>query len=125
MWERDVMRSLNKNKRQLHYALYLGDNAIQDEYGNETGEYMPVYGDIISFHGNVSAASGEDAVQAFGSFTSYARVLCVADNECPISERSMVWFGVDTKDPPNYVVTRKADSKNGILYALQEVTVRL
>lgn len=119
------MRSLNKNKRQFHYALYLGDNAIRDEYGNETGEYIPVYGDITPLRGNVSSSSGEDAVQAFGSFTNYTRVLCVSDNDCSISERSVVWFGVATTEPYNYVVTRKADSKNGILYALQEVKVSI
>jgi hypothetical protein len=35
-----------------------------------------------------------------------------------------VWFGVPTTGPHNYIVKRKADSKNGILYALQEVKVR-
>lgn len=118
------MRSLNKNKRQLYYALYRGDNAIRDEYGNETGEYIPVYGDITPLLGNVSASSGEDVVQAFGSFTNYTRVLCVSDNGCPISERSVVWFGVAITEPYNYIVTRKADSRNGVLYALQEVKVR-
>lgn len=119
------MRSLNKNKRGLHYALYVGDQAIRDEYGNETGEYLPIYGNITPLMCNVSSASGEDAVQAFGSLTNYTRVLCVADPNCPIAERTTVWFGVDTKEPHNYVVVRKADSKNGVLYALQEVVVRV
>lgn len=118
------MRSLNKNKRQIHYALYVGEESIKDEYGNETGELLPKYGDKVSFEGNISAASGEDAVQAFGSFTNYTRVLCVADSNCPIAEQTVVWFGVSTEEPYNYIVTRKADSKNGTLYALQEVKVR-
>lgn len=118
------MRSLGKNKRQIHYALYSGDESIKDEYGNETGEREPIYGEAILYQGNVSSASGEDAVQAFGSFTNYTRVLCVADVNCPIAEQTVVWFGVATTEPYNYIVTRKADSKNGILYALQEVKVR-
>ena len=117
------MRSLNRNKRQLYYALHLEDKTILDEYGNESGESEPVYGDAIELHGNISAASGEDVAQAFGNFTNYTRVLCVADISCPMAVRSIVWFGVDVGKPHNYVVTRKADSKNGILYALQEVTV--
>lgn len=117
------MRSLNRNKRLIHYALYVGDNAIIDEYGNETGEYLPVYGDAVALRCNVSSATGEDAVQAFGSFTNYTRTICVSDSDCPITERSVVWFGIDPKEPYNYVVTRKADSKNGIMYALQEVAV--
>lgn len=117
------MRSLNRNKRQLYYALHIKDVAILDEYGNESGESEPVYGDVRELRGNISAASGEDMAQAFGNFTNYSRVLCVADNLCPIAERAIVWFGVGADKPHNYVVTRKADSKNGILYALQEVTV--
>lgn len=118
------MRGLNRNKRQIYYALYTGENPIMDEYGNETGESSPTYGDITPLSCNVSSASGEEAVQAFGSFTNYTRVICVADNRCPISEQTVVWFGVTTDEPYNYIVTRKADSKNGILYALQEVVVR-
>lgn len=119
------MRSLNKNKQLIHYALYLGDRAIVDEYGDETGEYLPVYGEAVALRCNVSSAVGEDAVQAFGSFTNYTRIACVADATCPIEERSIVWFGVDPTEPYNYIVTRKADSKNGIMYALQEVVVRV
>lgn len=117
------MRSLNRNKRKLYYALYTGAEPIFDEYGNETGETKLIYGKATPFYGNVSAASGEEAVQAFGSFTNYSRTLSVADNNCPITENSIVWFGIEPTEPHNYIVTRKADSRNGILYALQEVTV--
>jgi hypothetical protein len=117
------MRSLNKNKRGIYYALYIGETPILDEYGNETGESDPTYGDMIELRCNVSGASGEEAVQAFGSFPNYSRVICVADNNCPIEEQTVVWFGVAPTEPYNYIVTRKADSKNGILYALQEVKV--
>ena len=117
------MRSLNRNKRQIHYALRTGEIANIDEYGNETSEYTPVYGVTTPLLCNVSAASGQDAVRAFGNFTGYSRILFVADNNCPIDENTIIWFNVDQNEPHNYIVTRKADSKNGILYALQEVTV--
>lgn len=118
------MRSLNRNKRLISYARYERDEAIFDEYGNETGESIPVYGDPVELRCNVSAASGADAVEAFGSFTGYSRIICVADPSCPLDEKSIVWFGVSTDEPHNYIVIRKADSKNGILFALQEVKVR-
>lgn len=117
------MRSLNRNKRTIYYALREGDVANIDEYGNETGELTPIYGAATPLMCNVSAASGTEAVQAFGNFTGYARTIYVSDNYCPIDEHSIVWFGVTPPDPHNYVVVRKADGKNGILYALQEVTV--
>ena len=117
------MRSLNRNKRTIYYALRTGDEANLDEYGNETGETTPQYGGAIMLRCNVSAASGQEAVEAFGSFTGYSRTMYVADNACPIEEDSVVWFGVEPTAPYNYIVVRKADSKNGVLYALQEVTV--
>jgi len=117
------MRSLNKNKRTIFYALYKGDSLLLDEQGYETGESEPTYGEITELRCNISSASGEEAFEAFGSFTNYTRVICVADTKCPIAEQTVVWFGVATTDPYNYIVTRKADSKNGILYALQEVKV--
>ena len=117
------MRNLNRNKRLIHYALRTDETVNIDEYGNETGESTPTYSDPVALYCSVSAARGEDAVQAFGSFTGYSRTLCVADTSCPIDEDSIVWFGVPVTDPHNYIVVLKADSKNGILYALQEVTV--
>ena len=118
------MPQLNRNKRSIYYAIYTGDEPITDERGYETGESNPTYGEITELRCNISSASGEDAVEAFGSFTNYTRVVCVADNNCPMAEQTVVWFGVATTEPYNYIVTRKADSKNGILYALQEVKVR-
>lgn len=117
------MRSLHRNKRQLWYALHIEDKPIKDEYGNESGESEPVYGEPTELYGNISAAVGEDVVEAFGNFTNYTRVLCIADVTSPLAERSIVWFGVPVEKPHNYIVTRKADSKNGILYALQGVNV--
>ena len=117
------MRTLNRNKRELWYALHTGDVVNLDEYGNETGETSPGYGDAVMLRANVSAATGQEAVEAFGSFTGYSRTMCVADNRCPIEEDSIIWFGVEPTGAHNYIVVRKADSKNGVLYALQEVTV--
>lgn len=117
------MRSLARNKRPLYFALRVSEVAETDEYGNETGEMSPVYGDAVALNANISAATGEEAVQAFGDFTGYSRIMCVSDNACPISEDSIIWFGVEPPAPHNYIVKRKADSKNGILFALQEVAV--
>lgn len=117
------MRNLNRNKRLIYYALRTGEKADVDEYGNETGESTPTYGEKQALMCNVSAATGTEAVQAFGSFSGYSRTMVIADNSCPIEEDSIVWFGIEPTNRYNYIVVRKADSKNGILYALQEVTI--
>ncbi len=117
------MRCLNRNKREIYYALYEGETPNIDDDGYETGESSATYGEPTSLLCNVSSAMGEDIVQAFGNFTNYTRVFCVADKDCPISENSIIWFGISPDEPYNYIVTRKADSINGILYAIREVTV--
>lgn len=117
------MRNLNRNKRLVYYALRTDEVRNVDDYGNETGETTPVYDLPVELYCNISAATGAEAVQAFGSFTGYTRTMCVADTECPIDENSIVWFGDAPPNPHNYIVVRKADSKNGLLFALQEVTV--
>lgn len=117
------MRTLRKNERTIYYALYLGETENVDENGNLTSESTPEYGDPVMFKCNVSAATGADAVQAFGNYAEYSRTICVADTACPMDEDSIVWFGVEPDKPHNYIVVRRADSKNGILYALREVTV--
>lgn len=117
------MRNLNRNRRLIHYALRTGEVQNIDEYGNLTGESTPVYGEATPLLCNVSAAMGGDAVSAFGNFTAYSRSICVADSNCPMDENSIVWFGVVPAEPHNYIVVQKADSKNGVLYALREVTV--
>jgi hypothetical protein len=117
------MRNLNRNRRLIHYALRIDEVPNIDEYGNETGELTPVYGAATPLPCNISAAMGEDAVRAFGNITAYSRSVCVADITCPMDVDSVVWFGVEPTEPHNYIVVQKADSKNGILYALREVTV--
>ena len=118
------MRNLNRNKRKIWYALPLGAEPIIDDYGNETSETRPVYGKITELKCNISAASGVDEVSAFGNFTDYSRTISTADINCPLAENTAVWFGVEPQQNNyNYIVVRKADSKNGVLYALRKVSV--
>lgn len=115
------MRTLERNKRPLYYALYLGEVENVDANGHLTSERTPTYGNATKLDCNVSASAGSDIVEAFGGFTNYTRTITVANTNCPMDENSIVWFGVSTTEPHNYIVTKKADSKNGILYALLKV----
>lgn len=119
------MRNLNRNKRIIWYALPTDEETIMDDYGNETSETRQVYGEITELKCNISAANGVDEVSAFGNFTDYSRTISVADVNCPLAENTVVWFGVEEpqEDNYNYIVVRKADSKNGVLYALRKVSV--
>lgn len=116
------MRSLKRNQRDLWYAIPTGTKPILDEYGNDTLEVEITYGSPILLRCNVSANMGEETVEVFGSQTEYSRVVCIV-GECPFIEGTQIWFNrVPEEESHNYIVARIADSKNGYLAALREVT---
>ena len=111
------MRSLEKNKRKLSYALPAGTEAILDEWGNDTLEVKRKYKEYAKYSANISSAVGEEAVKAFGSLTNYSRTICVAEKNCPIAvEGTLIQFEGKT-----YEVVKVADSLNGFLIAVREV----
>ena len=116
------MRNLIRNKRNLWYAVPVGSTPIVDEYGNDTLEVEVAFSSPLPFRANVSANAGQEAVEVFGSQTEYSRTLSIAGVMCPLVEGARVWFGVEPSESHNYTVARVADSKNGYLVALREVT---
>ena len=118
------MRGLNRNRRDVYYSTVVKTEPIYDEYGNDTLEEKQTYSSPTLLRVNVSANSGQDAVETFGAQTEYSRILCIAGTSCALSEGDRVWFGVSTDRPHNYVVVKVADSKNGYLVALREVSKR-
>ena len=118
------MRSMQRSWRKLHYAVLTGTEPIKDEYGNDTLEVRNTYGSPTLLSAIVSANAGQEAVAVFGSLTGYSRTVSYSGDSCPLDEGYLVWFGVDTNGPHNYVVVKVADSKNGYLIALREVSNR-
>ena len=119
------MRNLKRNKRELWYAIQVGSEPILDDYGNDTLEVEGVFSSPLYLLANVSANVGQEAIEVFGSQTEYSRTVSIAGNECPLVEGCRVWFGIDPNEMEtnhNYTVARVADSKNGYLVALREVT---
>lgn len=118
------MRSLHRNKRELYYAVPQETEKIFDEYGNDTLEVRKTYSSPTLLMANVSANAGQEAVETFGSQTEYSRTISFAGTDCPLVEDTRVWFGADITGPNNYTVVKVADSKNGYLIALREVSGR-
>ena len=119
------MRSLQRNWRNLYFAELLSTEPIKDEYGNDTLEVETIYLPPTLLRCNVSANMGQEAVEVFGVQTEYSRTISLTDDSCPLLEGCRVWFGVapnETGDNHNYIVARVADSKNGFLVALREVS---
>lgn len=118
------MRSMQRSWRDLYYATLLGSEPIKDEYGNDTLERKNTYGSPTLLRANVSANAGQEAVNVFGTLSGYSRTVSYNGDTCPLDEGSLVWFGADVNGPHNYIVVKVADSKNGYLIALREVSNR-
>lgn len=118
------MRSLQRNCRVLYYATPQGKEPILDEWGNDTLELKTVYGNPQRLSVNISANVGQEAVNVFGAITGYSRTISYTGNSCPLVEGCRVWLGVNHTESHNYTVVKVADSKNGYLIALREVSDR-
>lgn len=142
------MRDLKRNQRSVWYAVPVNTVPILDDYGNDTLEVETIYLPPALLRCNVSASVGQEAVEVFGSQTEYNRTITITGLECPLFEGCRVWFTpkslpnvyvtgdgrffttadgtlltLENQDEvENYEVVRVADSKNGFLVALREVT---
>ena len=123
------MRSLERNKQTIYYALYASKVEQTDAYGNKTGTYQIQYSEATRIDINVSAAKGILEAEQFGITADYSRTMTTNDLECPITEGTVLWVGISptaengSAIPHNYVVTKVAKSINSITYAIKEVSV--
>lgn len=115
------MRNLKKNQRPLFYATYIGSEPIKDEYGNDTLEVTPIYGEPTELRINYSSNVGEVTTEVFGDISNYSRVLSYVGSKCPLNEKDKLWIGIDTSLEANYEVIKVADSINSWLIAVGEI----
>lgn len=124
MWGCLVLRTLERNKQIIYYALYEGKEPVLDEYGNETGEYEILYSFPTALRINVSAARGEYSTRQFGDTEKYDKVLMTDDLNVPITETSILWIdSLDTTKPHDYIVKKVAKSLNSVSIAVSKVSV--
>lgn len=126
------MRSLKRNQQKIYFRIYEGEEEIIDEYGNETGSYYPIYGELKSAMICVSPNIGSAEVEQFGTMEDYDRTMTIGDtsigSEDPavfeITENTVLWVdGADTEGPWNYIVKLVAPWKNSISFAIKRVKV--
>lgn len=115
------MQSLMSNQRTIYYALYLGVTDITSD-GYKTGEKKKDYSAPSAFACNVSPARSPADTEPFGINTDYDRTIVTCDMTCPITEDTILWIGIPTTQPYNYKVVRRAESINGLLFAIKEVS---
>lgn len=120
------MKSLNRNKETVYYALYSGSTEATRD-GLYTGETVSAYETPVAIRASVSAARGVSDIDLFGVNVSYTKSIIVDDMTCPIDEHSRMWVGIAPTDendeavPHNYEVVQVARSLNHIAYAVKQV----
>lgn len=138
------MRTLKRNRKTFSYCLYKDKIPIQDEYGNETSEYIVTYEDPVQISANISPANGYAQIQQFGNISDYDKVIVTCWMDCPIDENSVLFIDKEpeftditttrtdddtvttvTVSVPvyDYVVRRVARSINSVSIAVSKVTV--
>jgi hypothetical protein len=127
-WKVIKMRSLERNKVNLYYALYKGMAPVLDENGNDTGQTAPSYYNPVKIRARVSPNKGEANTEAFGLTADYDRVISTTDT-LPLTETSVLWIDTlpvletdgTTKTPFDYKVTKVAPDINQHQYAVKKV----
>ena len=124
------MVSLQSNRQKIYYGELTGWQDEYDSEGYKTGEKKKTYSTPAPFLIYVSPAKGTNAWNPYGIGDEYSNVMSTFDRACPINEDSVLWIGVNPFDKDgnvihehNYIVTRKADGLNSILYAIKKVDV--
>ena len=128
------MMCLEQNKQLFYYALQLDSVELVDEHGNRTGQYQLNYSEPMQAYMNISPARGAVGYEQYGLSTDYTRTIVTDDINCPISETSHLWLGIEpteikivdgvevaVKVPHNYVVESKSVSLNSVTYVIRAV----
>jgi hypothetical protein len=127
-WKVIKMRSLERNKQTIYYALYDDKIPVLDEYGNDTGQTQPGYHNPVKLRARVSPNKGEANTEAFGLTADYDRVISTTDT-LPLTETSILWVDTipllendgSTKTPHDYAVKKVAPDLNNHQYAIKKV----
>lgn len=117
------MRTLQRNKQTIWYALYQGVTDVVDTDGNYTGEQTVSYSDPVKTRMNVSGGRGRAAIEEFGIDNPFTHTAVTGDLKTPFNTDTVFWFGVDPSEPHNFRCTGVARTINGLSIALAEVNV--
>lgn len=134
------MRVLARNKKDIWYANPVATTYVTDNNGLKTGEKEITYGTPVKEKMSMAISSGANnlgsqgiaSLEPFGIVTGYTARAVTEDLNCPMSEESHVWYGIEptaeidgetVQVPHNYTVVRKAKSLNHLIYYLKEVDV--
>lgn len=119
------MTDLIINQRQFYYSLWEESAPQVDEWGNETGENVPIYSEPTMMEANISEVRGLATTQMSGIDIDYDATILTHDMSCPIDEKTVLYINANPFDdePFDYIVRRVAKSLNVITIAIKRVDV--
>lgn len=132
------MVSMEINKATVWYSNPIdgGTVPVVDENGLMTGEYVPAYTDPVSIRAALSesiglnnlTAQGVAELKNYGIATNYTHRMITEDMDCPVTEESILWYGIEpgtraTDVPYNFRVVRVSKTLNYKTYYLRQVDV--
>ena len=127
------MHVLERNKQDLWYSNPSAETYVTDSNGYKTGEKRITYATPVKVRMSMSMSSGANnlgsqgmaEIERYGIATGYTHRAVTNDMNCPMGEESHVWYRITPANgrQHNFVVVRKAQSLNHLVYYLKEVDV--
>jgi len=116
------VRTIQRNKREIWYALYDGIIDLVDSDGNYTGEQGVSYKTPVQTRMNVSGGRGQAEIELFGVDNPFTRTAVTDDLTTEFTTDTVFWFGTDpTQEEHNYRCTGVARTINQVVLALAEI----
>lgn len=118
------MRTSQRDKRKIYYALYIGKTDQVGSDGNYTGDKDLTYSALVEARMNVSGGRGQAAVEMFGVDNPFTHTAVTDDLATAFSTDTIFWFGVDPATHSyNFRCTGISRTINQVVIALEEVSV--
>ena len=118
------MRTVQRDKRPVAYASYVGSTELVDADGNYTGEYAVEYSTPVKTLMNVSGGRGQADIALFGLTQNFSRTAVTQDLDTNWNTEMVMWVERDPDTEPfDYRITRVARTINQVVLALEEVDV--
>ena len=88
------MKLLRRNTTEFEYLPHSGMESDLNSDGEHTGEFHPVFGEAVTYRGNISAPSGQTKQQFYGEDVRYSHTLVMDRPDVPITELGKIrWKG--------------------------------
>lgn len=92
------MRLLRRNMTKFEYLPPENEASDLNEDGEHTGEFHPVYGEPVTYRGNISAPNGQTQQQFYGEDIRYTHTLLMHDPKADIREHGLIRWRGETYD---------------------------